>query len=363
MCNGGTMRKSGIILLLFVFLSAAVLPVNQALWAGKGKTGLWQRFKHAIQRVYQKAKETTVAGGRAVRKTGAAVNNKVKDGYVAIKQKVTGHKDKTWVKGHYRNSGKDKVWVKGHWRVVADNHPGSSQGPSQGTSQGPGQSGGATPPADEPATPPSDEPATPPADEPGVATGDEPAAPPADEPAAPPADDSGVATGDEPAPPPADEPAAPPADDSGVATGDEPPAPPADEPSQGSSQGPGQGVSQGSSQGPGQGGKHASRLIAAAEEISGEEESFQVLSSDDLADRREKDPLLDAVLIMFEQSDLDYEMVDETISAAKELPRKERGALRILREKMVNVQMRSSSPDRARTLKVIKKIDELTRKK
>ena len=75
------------------------------------------------QCIGSKVKESFKKGYEAGKKTGTktydSAQNKVMDSGVAVKKKVTGNKDKTWVKGHYKADG---THVKGHWRKVGNNN-------------------------------------------------------------------------------------------------------------------------------------------------------------------------------------------------------------------------------------------------
>ncbi|MCK5683915.1 hypothetical protein KAJ27_07335 [bacterium] len=118
------MKKLSALIILFVFMFGVMGSVD--LQAKGQKKSLWNRMKCKVK------------------KTGAAVNNSVKDSYVSTKKSVTGKKDKTWVKGHCTVRNGNKHYTKGHWRKVkqtASQGPsqGNSQGPVQGPSQGPGQ--------------------------------------------------------------------------------------------------------------------------------------------------------------------------------------------------------------------------------
>lgn len=69
------------------------------------------KFKDSFKKGYK-------AGKKAGTKTYDSAQNKVMDSGVAVKKNVTGNKDKTWVKGHYKADG---THVKGHWRKVGKN--------------------------------------------------------------------------------------------------------------------------------------------------------------------------------------------------------------------------------------------------
>ncbi len=110
------MKKILALIILFVFMFGVVGSID--LLAKGHKKSIWKKM------------------ACKVKKTGAAVNNTVKDSYVSAKKTVTGKKDKTWVKGHCTVKNGNKHYTKGHWRKVKQT---ASQGPSQGNSQGPVQ--------------------------------------------------------------------------------------------------------------------------------------------------------------------------------------------------------------------------------
>ncbi|MCK5684313.1 hypothetical protein KAJ27_09325 [bacterium] len=121
------MKKVLALIILFVFMFSVVGSID--LLAKGQKKSLWKKMTCKVK------------------KAGAAINNKTKDSYVSAKKKVTGKKDKTWVKGHCTTKNGNKHWTKGHWRKVKQtssqgNSQGPVQGPSQGNSQGPVQGPG-----------------------------------------------------------------------------------------------------------------------------------------------------------------------------------------------------------------------------
>jgi hypothetical protein len=94
------MRKALLVLVMVAFM---LTIVNAGVVYAKGRCG--GCFFHKVKMVFKK--------------TGAYVNNKIKDGYVAAKKGLTCKKDKVWVKGHCRTDKKGRrVWVKGHWRRI-----------------------------------------------------------------------------------------------------------------------------------------------------------------------------------------------------------------------------------------------------
>ena len=118
------MKKVLAFIILFVFMFSVVGSID--LLAKGHKKSLWKKITCKVK------------------KTGAAVNNTVKDSYVSAKKSVTGKKDKTWVKGHCTKRNGKKHYTKGHWRKVKQTPvqgpgQGNSQGPNQGPNQGPGQ--------------------------------------------------------------------------------------------------------------------------------------------------------------------------------------------------------------------------------
>jgi len=91
--------------ILVMFLSVNIIMMNVAY--AKGCNCLCAKIKKAATHIK-----------KGIKKAGASVNNKVKDSYVSAKKKITGKKDKTWVKGHYKKINGKEVYVKGHWRKL-----------------------------------------------------------------------------------------------------------------------------------------------------------------------------------------------------------------------------------------------------
>ncbi len=74
-------------------------------------------FKKATSKIKRNIKKACKKTKRAVVKSGSAVTNKIMDGAVKAKAKITGKKaKKTWVKGHYKKGSKSHT--KGHFRKV-----------------------------------------------------------------------------------------------------------------------------------------------------------------------------------------------------------------------------------------------------
>ena len=86
---------------------------GQAGQAGQGHqgdchSGFFKKIGESFKKGYQAGKKTGTKGADAIQ-------NKVMDSGTAVKKAVTGHKHKTFVKGHYT---KDGTHVDGHWRKV-----------------------------------------------------------------------------------------------------------------------------------------------------------------------------------------------------------------------------------------------------
>ena len=94
---------------------------NQVM-AKKSKT-CWT--KKVARKIKRKVKKSVKKAKRATYKAGASVTNKVMDGAVKAKSKVTCKKaKKTWVKGHYKKG--NKKHTKGHFRKVSKKKKGAS---------------------------------------------------------------------------------------------------------------------------------------------------------------------------------------------------------------------------------------------
>ena len=112
--------------------------------ANKAKTAVKNtanKAATAVKNAAIKTKESIKAGakkvGMGIKTAGAKVSNALHDSSTWVKQKVTGHKNRTWVCGHYDKNGK---WTSGHWRKVEDTATGKpNNSPVQGNS--PSQSG------------------------------------------------------------------------------------------------------------------------------------------------------------------------------------------------------------------------------
>ncbi|MBU1105841.1 MAG: hypothetical protein KKB51_04150 [Candidatus Riflebacteria bacterium] len=109
-------------------------------------------FKKAIRKIKRNIKKSAKKTKRAFVKAGSSVTNKIMDGAVKAKSKLTGKKAKrTWVKGHYKKGS--KTHTKGHFRKVSrkGKKPSSSSG-STGSSA-PAVSGQPLPPSQDPVLP------------------------------------------------------------------------------------------------------------------------------------------------------------------------------------------------------------------
>ncbi len=115
----------------------------------KGSQSFFKKTSNKIKRNIKKACKKTK---RAVVKAGSAVTNKIMDGAVKAKSKITGKKaKKTWVKGHYKKGSKSHT--KGHFRKVSKKG-GKKSGSSAASSSSSGVvSGQPLPPAQDPVLP------------------------------------------------------------------------------------------------------------------------------------------------------------------------------------------------------------------
>ncbi|MDD2623410.1 MAG: hypothetical protein GX031_07805 [Candidatus Riflebacteria bacterium] len=121
------MRKVILVSALSLVLSAAPLfagPSNsqssqQSSQTSQQSSQCSQQSGNCCQKpgAFSKIKDSFKKGFQAGKKVGTkahdSIQNKVMDGGVCVKEKLTGNKDKTFVKGYYTKDGKH---VKGHWR-------------------------------------------------------------------------------------------------------------------------------------------------------------------------------------------------------------------------------------------------------
>ncbi len=121
---------------------------NSAVSAAKKKTSAFEKAAKKMKRNLKKACKKT---GRAFVNAGSAVTNKVMDGAVKAKTKITGKKaKKVWVKGHYKKGSKSHT--KGHFRTVKKGGKSSSSSSSAGNN-GTAVSGQPLPPSQDPVLP------------------------------------------------------------------------------------------------------------------------------------------------------------------------------------------------------------------
>ena len=112
---------------LAVFLLVAGLFITSGeiaqVMAKTAKKTCW--VKKTARKIKRKVKKAVKKTRRATYKAGAAVTNKIMDGAVKAKSKVTCKKaKKTWVKGHYKKG--NKKHTKGHFRKVSKKKKGAS---------------------------------------------------------------------------------------------------------------------------------------------------------------------------------------------------------------------------------------------
>lgn len=114
--------------------------------AAKKKTSFFASASKKFKRACKKTKKACV-------KAGSAVTNKIMDGAVKAKSKITGKKPKkVWVKGHYKKGSKSHT--KGHFRKVSKKGGKKASSSSSGsTSTGTAVSGQPLPPNQDPVLP------------------------------------------------------------------------------------------------------------------------------------------------------------------------------------------------------------------
>lgn len=140
---------------LAVFLVAfsffAFSGENNEIQAAK-KKGCQSFFKKTSSKIKRNIKKACKKTKRAFVKAGSAVTNKVMDGAVKAKAKITGKKaKKTWVKGHYKKGSKSHT--KGHFRKVSKKGGKKASSSSSSSSSSGVVSGQPLPPAQDPVLP------------------------------------------------------------------------------------------------------------------------------------------------------------------------------------------------------------------
>lgn len=136
--------KTLAVLLLVFGLFTVSGEVNEVSAAKKKSSTSF--FKKAARKMKRKIKKACKKTRRSVVKAGSAVTNKIMDGAVKAKSKITGKKaKKTWVKGHYKKG--NKRHTKGHFRKV------SRKGSKRSSSSGSAVSGQPLPPSQDPVLP------------------------------------------------------------------------------------------------------------------------------------------------------------------------------------------------------------------
>lgn len=144
-----------------VYKTLAVLLLALGFFAVSGemdevmaakKKGCQSFFKKAARKMKRNIKKACKKTKRAFVKAGSAVTNKIMDGAVKAKSKLTGKKaKKTWVKGHYKKGSKSHT--KGHFRKVGKKGGKKSSSSSSSGSSAPAVSGQPLPPAQDPVLP------------------------------------------------------------------------------------------------------------------------------------------------------------------------------------------------------------------
>ncbi|PKL50138.1 MAG: hypothetical protein CVV42_03885 [Candidatus Riflebacteria bacterium HGW-Riflebacteria-2] len=109
-------------------------------------------FKKAARKMKRNIKKACKKTKRSFVKAGSAVTNKIMDGAVKAKSKLTGKKaKKTWVKGHYKKGSKSHT--KGHFRKVSKKGGKKSSSSGSSSSSAPAVSGQPLPPSQDPVLP------------------------------------------------------------------------------------------------------------------------------------------------------------------------------------------------------------------
>lgn len=144
-----------------VYKTLAVLLLALGFFAVSGemdevmaakKKGCQSFFKKAARKMKRNIKKACKKTKRSFVKAGSAVTNKIMDGAVKAKSKLTGKKaKKTWVKGHYKKGSKSHT--KGHFRKVGKKGGKKSSSSSSSGSSAPAVSGQPLPPAQDPVLP------------------------------------------------------------------------------------------------------------------------------------------------------------------------------------------------------------------
>ncbi len=133
-------KTLAVLLLAFGFFAVSG-EVDEVMAAKKKSSQSF--FKKASNKMKRNIKKACKKTKRAFVKAGSAVTNKIMDGAVNAKSKLTGKKaKKTWVKGHYKKGAKSHT--KGHFRKVSKKGGKKSSGSS---SSAPAVSGQPLPPA------------------------------------------------------------------------------------------------------------------------------------------------------------------------------------------------------------------------
>lgn len=118
---------------------------NTEVSAAKKKTSFFAATSKKMKKACTKTK-------RAVVNAGSAVTNKIMDGAVSAKSKITGKKpQKVWVKGHYKKGSKSHT--KGHFRNVSKKGGKKASSGSSSGSTGTAVSGQPLPPNQDPVLP------------------------------------------------------------------------------------------------------------------------------------------------------------------------------------------------------------------
>lgn len=139
-------KTLAVLLLAFGFFALSG-EVNEVSAAKKKSNQSF--FKKATRKMKRNIKKSCKKTKRSFVKAGSAVTNKIMDGSVKAKSKITGKKaKKTWVKGHYKKGNKSHT--KGHFRKVSKKGGKKSSGSANSA---PTVSGQPLPPSQDPVLP------------------------------------------------------------------------------------------------------------------------------------------------------------------------------------------------------------------
>ncbi len=103
-----------VVLIAFGLFGASFVAKAEAKGKAKKKVGFFTKMSRKIKR---KVKHVAKKTRRAIGNTAAKIEDGIMDAGVAVKQKITGKKQKTHVRGHYKKG--QKTMTNGHFRRVS----------------------------------------------------------------------------------------------------------------------------------------------------------------------------------------------------------------------------------------------------